>query len=274
MFGRSKPDPSQAKEKEQIQLQLQIKGLDDVFHNVIIALERLERFLDFQAGSKHPAKVTAIGTERDLHDDSARPPGLALLHGELATQCLALFYQTKLDKQDLRSCSVLRHFVGDLLTWYGGRDSRRPADDVEKYALPILAALDRFVDSPLKISAIIEAYIIKLDNLSDSGDEEKEEAVREGFTAWLKGSNVVGERMKAFQEALRPDDEVPLTGHVRGTAEDGLRRLVTSYMQAYEDRRPVNALLRSVLALLPELTTVKTELLGDADLGDPTPRKG
>ncbi len=53
------------KDQTQEQLQMQMKGLDDVFHNVIVALERLERYLT----TENSIEITAIGTDRDLHDD-------------------------------------------------------------------------------------------------------------------------------------------------------------------------------------------------------------
>lgn len=246
----------QNKTQKQEQLQLQLKGLDDVFHNTLIALERLEYYLD---GENY--KKTAIGTNRDLHDDKKIKITLELLHGEMNTQCLALFFQTKFDKTDPKFKEVLRHFIGDLLSWYGGREDVSKANDVEKYALPILASLDRFVDSAPKISAVIREYIIDLDDLSVLSEDEKEQAVQDGFEAFMRGQNIVDQRMKLFLEEQNDKSEIEFTSHERASKESGFRHLINYYLECFDSKEPVLSLITSVLNVYPELTTMSNSLL-------------
>ena len=103
----------------QEQLQIRLKMLDDVFHNVIIALERLEVFLEKKRNSSHKSVVTAINTDRDLHDDKSNPPSEEGFHLELHTQCLALYFQTNFDNDKETFDKVVTYFLADLLTWYG-----------------------------------------------------------------------------------------------------------------------------------------------------------
>jgi hypothetical protein len=254
----------------QEQLQFQLKGLDDVFHNTIVALERLEVFNRLKGLPTNPEVpgaepgLTAIGTDRDCHDDNRNPPSYDSVHAELNTQCLALYFQTKFDRREERFQGVLKHFIGDLLSWYAGREGRCPPDDVEKYCLPILAALDRFVEHQKKISEIIKKYIVDLGDLSTKSHAERERAVTEGFTAFIRGQHIVSKRMEAFQQNHPQDEPVPFTAHVRGPIESGFQRLLLYYLACYpEDRAPAQRLLKSILAVHPELTDIAVSLLLD-----------
>ena len=55
----------------QTNVQVRKKGLDDVFHRAIIALERLEVFLMMANSNQEQVNITQTGikTSRDLHDD-------------------------------------------------------------------------------------------------------------------------------------------------------------------------------------------------------------
>jgi hypothetical protein len=248
--------------QEQIRLQTQIKALDDVFHNVIIALERLERFVDYN-NTQQAGVATAIGSDRDLHDDVRNPPSVTSMHLEMQTQCLALFFQTKFDKTDDRYRRLLRYFIGDLLSWYGGREGRQEPNDVEKYSLPILAALDRFAKTPIDISTIIKQHIIDIEGLSSRPDDEKEQGITDGFRALILAQDIVDRRMKAFL-SLSQDAEVECTAHVRGTKEAGLSRLIKFYITAFQDKAPLRRLLQSTLDVYPEYTSDSIGVLIDS----------
>lgn len=241
--------------QEQVQLQMQLKGLDDVFHNTLTGLERLEYHLDGKN-----SKITAMGTDRDLHDDEKNPITLATLHGEMTTQCLALYFQTKFDKTDPKFVEVRRHFIGDLLRWYGGREDLE-GNDVEKYALAILAALDRFVDSAPQISAVIKEYIVDLDDLTNLTEEGKESAVQDGFEAYIRGQNVVEQRMKVFLEEQKDKSELEFTSHERASKESGFRHLVSYYIECFDSKEPVQLLINTVLGVYPELTEMSNNQL-------------
>ena len=127
--------------------QARMKAMDNVFHRMIIALERLERFLEIERKGTAAIELQATGihTSRDLHDDVANPPNRELVLGEVLLDCLALYSQTKLDDEDLFK-QTMQYFMPDLLKWYGGRGNNMPYDEVEKYVLPIIIALSRQVE--------------------------------------------------------------------------------------------------------------------------------
>ena len=129
-------------------IQSQIQGLDNVFHMMIIALERLEAFLMIRrsGGGFSKLSTTAIKTDRDLHDDNKNPPTLSGVMKEVLLQCSALFFQTEFDDEELFT-KTMKFFFADLLEWYGGRGSDVPYDEVDRYILPICVALSRQVDS-------------------------------------------------------------------------------------------------------------------------------
>lgn len=78
---------------------LKLLLLDKVFHNLIIALERLETFLEIQRNGEDAAKFATTGMhgERDLHDDQKNPPTLESMLGEVRLHCVPLFFQTEFD---------------------------------------------------------------------------------------------------------------------------------------------------------------------------------
>ena len=92
----------------QTNLQLRKKGLDDVFHRTIIALERLELFLMMTANDNKQVTInqTAIRTSRDLHDDEKNPPSKDSFFGEVQLQTSALFFQTEFDDKEVFSKAV------------------------------------------------------------------------------------------------------------------------------------------------------------------------
>jgi hypothetical protein len=246
-FFKRDNKPSQSQE----QLQIRLKGLDDVFHNTIIALERLEYYLENEKSRKKELQMTAVRTDRDLHDDKRNPPTLSSLHTEIHTQCLALFYQTNFDKDQETFKNVLQYFLEDIFTWYGGRVGTA-ADEIEKYFLPISAALSRQIKSAADISKIIRTYVIDLDDISKLSDEEKEEAVVEGFTALNKAHHITEERMKVFMDKMNKGEEFEFTSHSRGTLDDGIKRLLSAFTESYETKTPADTLLRFVSNNFPE----------------------
>ncbi len=176
-------------------IQVQLQGFDDVFHRMIIALERLEAFLMIRrsggGGSKLP--TTAIKTDRDLHDDKKNPPTLLGMMKEVLLQCSALFFQTQFDDEELFT-RTMKFFFADLLEWYGGRGVDVPYDEVDKYILPICVALSRQNDSVSRIMKACEMYVAKMSQIEDLDDEGKEKAVREGVESLIRGMEAVNQR--------------------------------------------------------------------------------
>ncbi len=237
--------------------------VDDVFHNVIIALERLEIFLDKKRDSKTKTEQTAINTDRDLHDDKANPPTEENFHLEIHTQCMALFFQTNFDKDKETFDRVLKYFLTDILTWYGGRADSMPYDEVEKYFIPIISALNRQISNQKQISEIIKQYVIDIDtDLKDLSDDKKEKAVIEGFTAFTRAIEVTRKSNEGFLKKLFGGSSKPeFTSHVRGTEKEGYERLIRAFLNLYNEKTPLLILTKLVRQHFPELNDVSEEIV-------------
>ena len=246
----------------QEQLQRRMKMLDDVFHNTIIALERLEVYREQKRVASYRLKATAMSSDRDLHDDKANPPTENNFYLEMQTQCLALFYQTKFDKGDKTFDEVVKYFLNDLLTWYGGREEAHiPPNEVEKYFIPIMAAVSRQVESAPDISKIIKDYVIDIDtDMTTLSDAEKEKVVTEGFIAYTRSMGIVGRKHEEFmQQHGQTDQPFAFSVHRRGSSEAGLRRLLTYFTHEFDKKAPVINLKKLVIKYAPELCDVMNE---------------
>ncbi len=242
-------------EQLQQKVQMRMRMFDDVFHATIIALERLEHFLLLENVSALP-KITAIHTERDLHDDAKRIPTVKLLYGEVQLQCSALFFQTKFEDEKLFFKTV-RYFLIDLLQWYGGRSDTIPFDDVDKFFIPIASALDRQVQDVTQIMQTVRKYVGDIENdISHFSEDEKEKAVLEGFEAFLKAQDAVSESYKQIDEKV----EFTFTGHERGSVNDGLTRLYRAYLDSYNEKLPILFLEQLCQKYLPEVAFESTHL--------------
>lgn len=226
--------------KEQIQKQQQVrlKTFDDVFHCVIIALERLEGYLS--VGKEYSdIPVTAVKTDRDLHDDIKNPPTEKLLYSEVELQCMTLYYQTRFDDEELYQKTV-SYFLKDILMWYGGRPKAMEYDDIDKFFIPIVSALDRQVHEAKQIDQTIIKYVKDIGNtIEDLEEDAKEDAVREGFTTWLLAQDITQNRTHDF---LASGKSVEFTVHTRGSIKEGLERLYRAFTILYEDSTPVRFL--------------------------------
>lgn len=249
--------PQQVQER----INVRMKGLDDVFHNMMIALERLESFLEIERRGRESVKTiqTAVSTPRDLHDDQKNPPTRESILGEVQLQCSSLFFQTKFDDDNLFR-STMQFFMTDLLQWYGGRDKTIPFDEVEMYVLPIIMSLSRYqIESVVDIMQVCDRYVVKLRRIEDYTDDEKEKAVEEGFSAFLKAQHHTGEQIQEFAES---GAEVALTVHQRGTAVDGYIRLMQAMVSLYIETTPaktVRQIFNAYVDGLPDVTDEQIE---------------
>lgn len=241
----------------QEQLQIRLKMLDDVFHNAIISLERLESYL-VNEETKSTLINTATNTDRDNHDDEANPPTRKLLYGEVQLQCSALFFQTKFDDRELFEKTV-KYFLEDLISWYGGRDENIPFDDVDKFFIPLVSSLSRSNENVLEIMNTIKEFVCDIENdINDFSDEEKEEAVLNGFTAFIRAQDTVEQSNREFIEEGK---EVVLTVHKRGDLLKGFERLKNAFIHLYESNVPIQFLLNTTKKYLPEIKFNEDEIL-------------
>lgn len=244
------------KQQLTIQIQTRVRMLDDVFHNAIIALERLEGFLINKASDKQNSiTVTAVGTDRDKHDDVVNPPNEELMLSEMQLQCSALWFQTKTDG-DERLQKTIGYFVEDLFSWYGGRKNI-PFDEVEMFFVPLVGALSRQVQSVADVIAIVNKYVTdKIRSIDEYSDEDKAQAVEEGFLAWIKGQAEIEERKAKYEIE---GDNFYLTNHKRSTALDGYQRLQQAMKELYPEDELPSKLLENIVVTYLSKSNIENE---------------
>lgn len=241
----------------QTNIQVRKKGLDDVFHRTIIALERLEVFLMMTNQQEQINIVqTAIKTSRDLHDDEKNPPTLESFMAEVQLQASALFFQTEFDDKEVFNKAV-EYFLNDLLEWYGGRSSEVPYDEVDKYFIPIMVALNRQATTVVDIMQAVSKYVGKIKTIEELTFEEKRKAVIDGFTAYMLADHNTKEENKEFEES---GEEVVFTSHKRGDAVDGYKRLFMAFMEVYDEPMPAKLLVSVVENYLPEVAKICSDI--------------
>lgn len=243
-------------QQKQVQLQVRMKMLDDVFHRTIISLERLELFLEAEKNNSEGLKSTAMKTDRDLHDDYKRPPTKKTYYGEVQLQCTALFFQTAFDDKETFE-KVVKHFLQDLFEWYGGRSTNIQPNDIEKFFIPIAVVIGRQIENVLEVAKSVKEYVCDIENdIANFTEEEKEKAVMEGFQAFLRADHMTKNEMQTF---IEKGEEVQLTKHNRGTIEEGILRLYSSFYNLYNEKAPSLLLNKLVANYYPEINETLTE---------------
>lgn len=238
--------------KETIKIQLKMKQLDDVFHRLIISLERLEAFLEFerlQGETESHIVTTAIGTSRDLHNDKNVVPSRETFLGEVQLQLTALYYQIKFDDADLFN-GTMRYFLKDLLQWYGGRGCDIPYNEVDTFVLPIIVALSRQVKSVVEIMKVVEKYVAAIKSISDYNEEQRYHAVMTGWAAYQTALEENAQETKVFLDSGK---DVTMTSHVRSTELEGFKRLYLAMTSMFDESLPAKVLCRTVTTYLPEV---------------------
>ena len=231
--------------------------LDDVFHNVIIALERLEIFLEIARKGKDATQfaITGIHSSRDFHDDQAKPPTHESMLAEVQLLCAALFFQTKFDDEELFK-QTMNYFMIDLLEWYAGRSKEISFDEVECCVLPILVALSRQTDTVAEVIQVFTEYVAKLPSMWEFSDVEIMKASRD-FIACIKDVRVVEEPYIEFAAS-------GFTSHQRGTIIDGYNRLIQAMLQLYDTTIPVKKVRATFTAFVEGLPEITDEALDAA----------
>lgn len=242
--------------QQQVQLQMKMKMLDDVFHRTIIALERLELFLESENYNKSSLKATGIKTERDLHDDYLRPPTKESYYGEAQLQCTSLYFQTEFDDKELFE-KTAKYFLQDLFEWYGGRGEDIVPNDVEKFFIPIAVVVNRQISSVLDVTKTVTEYVCDIASIESFTEEEKMKAVRDGFAAWIKADNIIKTEMQDF---VNKGMEVKLSSHTRGSIEDGIKRLSNSFKKLYNEKAPSLLLSKIATYYFPDIVANISDL--------------
>lgn len=239
----------------QEQLRARMRRLDDVFHRMIVSLERLEIFLEairLDGKANKELSSTAINTNRDGHDDKSNPPSRDSFYGEVQLDCSALYFQTSFDDREVFESSV-KYFLNDLLEWYGGRNDAIPYNGVDAFVLPIIVSLSQQVNSVADIMDVVEKYVAKIPNMSSFPDEVKADAISDGMSKLIL---MMENEHHKDNENDKGDEEVIFTQHKRGEAVDGYKRLIMAMLSLYDEAMPAIVVFRTVSNYLPEVVSM------------------
>lgn len=123
-----------------------------------------------------------------------------------------------------------------------------PFDEVEMFFVPLVGALSRQIQSVADVMTIVNKYVTdKIRSIDEYSDEEKAQAVEEGFLAWIKGQAEMEERKAKY--AIEADN-FELSNHQRGTALDGYQRLQQAMQELYpKDETPTLAMSATKIIL-------------------------
>lgn len=230
-----------------------MRCLDDVFHRLIISLERLEIFLEgirLEGKANKELAITAINSTRDSHDDSTNPPSRDSFFGEVQLQCSALFFQIDLkDKEEFDS--FVKHFLFDLLEWYGGRNESIPYNGVDAFILPIIVSLSQQVKGVDEILEVTNKYVAKIPNMSSFTDEEKADAISNAMEKLIL---VMDEHHHEEHENENESESFVFTPHRRGDAVNGYKRLIMAMLSLYDEAMPAIVVYRTVSDFLPQIS--------------------
>jgi len=229
--------------QKQDQIRVQKRDLDDNFHRIIIALERLEMYLlSKKEELNSELKTTGIGTGRDKHDDETNPISFESLTKELRLQIMTSTIQTSFGKDDDTWNDTFQFLMEDIFKWYGGRSKDIPIDMVDLFSIPIISVIHRQINSPSEVLEITEKYVVSLTDWSRYDDSEKADAMKKTYKSILLAQD---ELEKRHQEELDNEGEFSYTNHIRGTVSSGIQRLMTTYL-SLPDKIPALTLQRVV----------------------------
>lgn len=232
---------------DKIVIQEQLKLVDDVFHPLVIALERYEAFLEKQrTGIESTLSQVATHTDGDPSDYSPETVNNEeFLHRQLRVECITLHNQTWFDEDSIAKVSN-RYFLEDLLEWYGGREDNIPYNEIDAFGYPIICSICQIVPTPAEIRTIIETYIKELPKIEpDQNDIEK------ALAYYIKAEHDVHEKMHQQKET---NSEFIIRHHKRGTMKDGYERLFMAFISLLKDDVPAKTLCRAIKDFLPELS--------------------
>ncbi len=233
------------KKKEQDVIQKTLQMEDDAFHRNIVALERLEAFLNHVNKRQVKLLQTAIGTDRDHHpDDMDSTEEMCYLELQLA--CKGLYMCASYPDAEVFNIAV-EAFMKDLLEWYGGRSLLDYYDSVEAVVIPMMAALSH---TSKEIDSLFETYVYIASELSQATVEEKYDAMKTGVNAWLKAQHILEHEVKSQNVSM--EDEL-ITSHHRGTAIDGYKRIIAALTNLFEDSAPLKIFVKMVKQYLPQI---------------------
>ena len=223
-----------------------LESEDDIFHRIIIALERLERFLNSERGlSGSELKLTAVGTERDLHDDVKNVPTRETYFYEILLQCLCLsIAAVPYEDGDVFETAV-ESFMTDLLEWYAGRELLEHYDEVDASVIPIVLVLTDQINGN-NPDEMLRKYFYNIP-LADRSNEEKCRIIKTEVEGWFDV------RWLWRPTPIHLDKSGDITSHRRGNAVDGYKRVLLALIILFDTSEPAKMLYSIVKNYLPQI---------------------
>lgn len=247
MFNR----PRQITEQTQRVLQ----RMDNIYHCVLLGLERLELYLECKRlnGAKPSLISTAMYTHRDNYNYQEDCLDGTVIYQDLNAYLTSFGVATKrMQAEDLERYhnDTIGFFLEDMLQWYGGRDQQIPYNDVEAAIVPILLLLSHKCDNS-NIEQAFETYVAAPWKDVKYSDEELKEGVLYAFKQYL----VAAEKAKTEQlsEVEFIDGDFSFTSHQRGAAVDGYKRLFAALVDLFNDVVPAKVLVHMVKQYCPNV---------------------
>lgn len=231
------------------QTQRIFQRIDNLYHCVLLGLERLESYLEFKRlnGAKPSLTSTAMHTQRDNYNYQEDSLDAISVYQDLNAYLTAFGVATKrMQAEDLERYhnDTIGFLLSDILQWYGGRDSQIPYNDVEAVIVPILLLLSHKCDNS-NIGKAFETYVATPWKDVVYTDEELKEGVFSAFKQYLVAVEKVKEEQ--LSEVEYADCDFSFTSHQRGDAVDGYKRLFAALIDLFDDVIPAKVLVHMVM---------------------------
>ena len=237
------------------QIQKSLQRMDNIYHFVLLGLERLELYLECKRlnGVKPSLVSTAIHSQRDNYDYSDGILNEVVLYQDLNMYLTSFGVATnRLQKEDFERYhnDTIGFFLNDILQWYGGRNQQIPYNDVEAVIVPILLLLSHKCDNS-NIEKAFETYVASPWKDVVFSDEELKEGVFNAFKHYLVAVEKINTEQLSDVEYI--DGEFSFTSHQRGDAVDGYKRLFEALIYLFDDVIPAKMLAHMVMQYCPNI---------------------
>lgn len=234
------------KKPDVVVIQEILQDQNDVFDIAIIALERLESLLLAQKNVECTLKATAMGTDRDFHQNQRTLYGA---FKELLMQCSSLSMCSAYDDKEIFEIAV-QLFVKNLFEWYAGRNDLGFFDEVDSAVIPILYSL--MAKDMDEITSVFEKFVYKAPNNDALSLNEKYEKTRAGVTAWILAQERLKELQKETESKMGNNSEI-IRSHCRGDVITGYLHVMKAMMTMFYVSGPAKLVYNMVQQYLPEL---------------------
>jgi len=229
-------------------IQTQLQSENRVFDITIIALERLEKLLNDERKTQSLMQ-TALGSDRDMHNDSQNNRNRESYFLEPAFQCANLYMTAQYDNPEVFDIAA-EAFLKDLLEWYAGRELLEYYDEVDACVVPIVVALTRSSNliKSLGCESILEVFQKYVDQISleKKSSEDGYNQTKDGVEAWILGQHYASKPMEL--------PEGYIISHKRGDVLDGYKRIISAMTIMFDDSLPAKIFYQIISQYLPKIS--------------------